>query len=253
MIIDEPGRADIPSLRRLWREAFGDTEAFLDSFWRTAFSPSRCRCVTLDGEAVAALYWFDCEHMGRRIAYLYAIATAKSRRGQGLCRRLMENTHRHLQDLGYEGAVLVPGDRGLFGLYGKMGYTICGHIRKISCDASESETGIRPIEPAEYEMLRRRFLPHGGVIQEKENTVFLQSMSKLYAGEGFLLAARREGDTLYGTELLGEENAAPAIVRALGCTKGIFRTVGTEIPFAMYLPFPDSRLDPPTYFGLAFD
>ena len=49
MTIDAPKKQDIPALKALWQEAFGDEEAFLDCFFSTAFSPKRCRCVTLSG------------------------------------------------------------------------------------------------------------------------------------------------------------------------------------------------------------
>ena len=80
MIIKSPEQKDIPQLRQLWRQAFGDTDAFLDIFFSTAFSPERCRCVLADG-AVAALYWFSCQSDGQPLAYLYAVATSQKFRG----------------------------------------------------------------------------------------------------------------------------------------------------------------------------
>ena len=252
MIIEAPNRSQLPLLRGLWKEAFGDTDAFLDAFEETAFDPNRCRCITVDGRLVAALYWFDCTCEGRRMAYLYAIATAKAARGQGLCHRLMADTHRHLRALDYEVAILVPGDEGLFAFYGKMGYRVCGYIRSLCCEASAESTEIWPIEGEEYATLRRRLLPRGGVAQEGENLAFLMRQAKLYRGKDFVLAARREGNALVGLELLGNTDAAPAIVRALGCAEGRFRTFGAETPFAMALPLRDGA-PLPSYFGLAFD
>ena len=69
MTIDMPKAEQISGLRQLWKEAFGDSDAFLDSFFAIAFSPERCRCVTEDGRPVAALYWFDCGYQGENLAY----------------------------------------------------------------------------------------------------------------------------------------------------------------------------------------
>ena len=55
MNIDVPRKGQIPALRALWREAFGDSDAFLDTFFATGFSPDRCRCIVEGGEAQAAL------------------------------------------------------------------------------------------------------------------------------------------------------------------------------------------------------
>lgn len=253
MIIDAPKREQLPALRSLWKEAFGDTDEFLDAFEQTAFRTDHCRCVTLNGETVAALYWFDCSFRERNIAYLYAIATAKTHRGQGICRALMEDTHRHLRENGYRGAILVPDSKQLFDLYEKIGYRICSHVQGFCCSASEYAAKIQQIDVIEYSKLRRTFLPDGGVIQEKENTEFLKTVAGLYAGDGFLLAARREGDTLFAMELLGDPTAAPAIVAAFGCSEGRFRTPGEDIPFAMYHLLGNGADALPSYFGLAFD
>ncbi|MBE6595471.1 MAG: GNAT family N-acetyltransferase [Ruminococcaceae bacterium] len=252
MIIDTPQKAHAPALRALWQEAFGDSDAFLDTFAKTAFSPARCRVLLLDDAPVAGLYWFDCLCRGQRIAYLYAIATAKAFRGRGLCRALMEDTHRHLTAAGYAGAVLVPGAPTLFQLYEKMGYTVCSCVAEIAPQAAVEPAGLREIDTDTYAALRRQFLPEGGVLQEAESLAFLQAQASLYAGEHFVLAARREGASLRGLELLGDPGAAPAILTALGCSKGHFRTSGNGRPFAMYHPL-DDAVPPPTYFGLAFD
>ena len=84
MIIDQPTAAQQRQLRALWQEAFGDSDEYLDIFFGTAFSPNRCRCVAIEGKVVAALYWLDCACRGRKLAYIYAVATAKTHRGQGI-------------------------------------------------------------------------------------------------------------------------------------------------------------------------
>lgn len=253
MNINEPLQAHIPLLRRLWREAFGDTEDFLNTFFATAFRTDHCRCVMVNDEVIAALYWFDCLHMNRPIAYLYAVATAEEYRGQGICHKLISDTHLHLKKLGYEGAILVPGNKKLFSFYESMGYQNCSHIQEFDCIGNAKTLPLYRIEKDAYARLRRKLLPHGGVIQENTNLDFLQTQAKFYAGPGFLLAARADGDTLYGIELLGNASFAPGIVQALGYIKGVFRTPGNGMPFAMFIPLGDSNSLPPSYFGLAFD
>ena len=253
MIIDTPQQSWIPKLRNLWQEAFGDTEEFLDDFYRTAFHTDRCRCALTDGKVAAVLYWFDCWHMGSRIAYVYAVATAKAFRGQGISHALMEDTHRHLDKLGYEGVILVPGSEELFRFYEGMEYRTCSTIREFSCAAGAKEIELRCIDKTEYAQLRRRMLPTSGVVQENENLDFLQAQALFYSGPGFLLAARKEAGKLVGVELLGDEENAPAIVSALGCVQGTFRVPGEGKPFAMYRPLHDNVSAPPCYFGLAFD
>lgn len=253
MTITVPHKTHIPALRSLWQEAFGDTEEFLNAFFITAFHVDRCRCITLDEKLAAALYWFDCRHMGKRIAYLYAVATAKAYRRQGICHKLMKDTHLHLTKLGYEGTILVPGNSALFELYESMGYHTCSYIREFCCLGEANQISLRRIDKDEYARLRWQLLPPGGVVQEYENLDFLQTQVAFYAGSDFLLASREEAGTFYGVELLGNQAHAPGILHALGYEKGIFRTPGKDIPFAMHCPLGESTLPPPAYFGLAFD
>lgn len=253
MIIDTPKREQETALRALWKEAFGDTDRFLELFWQTAFSKSRCRCVTEGEEITAALYWFDCLYHGQKIAYLYAVATAKAHQGRGLCRRLMEDSHAHLASLGYTGAILVPGSQGLFDLYARLGYSTCCEIRTIDATPSPKAIPLRSVSVEEYATLRRSLLPEGGVIQEGENLSFLSAQADLFAGEGFVLAARQERNRLWGLELLGDPSVIPQVLSALGCTEGRVRIPGQGHPFAMYHPLVLSSALPPTYFGLAFD
>ncbi len=253
MNINAPLPTHIPPLRSLWHHAFGDTEKFLNDFFQTAFHPDHCRYVYADGKIVAMLYWFDCLHRNKPIAYLYAIATDISYRGQGICHALMTDTHRHLSQLGYKGALLVPGNRKLFDFYENMGYQTSCYIREFSCENALKAVPLSQITKIEYAKLRRQLLPLDGVIQENENLDFLQTQTQFYAGANFLLAAHKEKDCLFGVELLGDTAAASGIVQALGCQKGTFRTPGEEIPFAMYYPLGNDTLKPPCYFGIAFD
>lgn len=253
MIIDTPLESQRPGLRRLWKEAFADTDKFLDAFEKTAFCADRCRCVTVGSEVVSVLYWFDCLFQGAPVAYLYAVATAKAYRGRGFCHELMENTHQHLRQLGYEGAILVPGSGELFLLYKGIGYQACSTIREISCTASDEKVSLRRVGETEYASRRRELLPAGGIIQENENLHFLQTQAQFYTGEDFILAARIENEKLCGIELLGETSKASEIVGSLSCKSGTFRVPGTGKRFAMYRKLSASTLPAPSYFGLAFD
>lgn len=250
MIIDCP--TNTAPLRQLWQQAFGDTEEFLDIFFSTAYSPDRCRCLWEDGRLAAALYWFDCHWEGKKLAYLYAVATDTAFRGRGLCRALIENTHAHLKKKGYHGAILVPNGVGLFGLYEKLGYRTCGFMSTFSQAASDESIPLQEISAAEYAALRRQYLPLGSVIQEGETLALLAAYSGFYKGDNLLLTAYPENGKLKVSELLGDPSAAPGILATLGYSEGTFRTPGKDTPFAMYYPLTDDSTAP-RYLGLALD
>ena len=252
MRIDCPSQHHIPALRRLWQEAFGDTDVFLDSFFRTAFSPDRCRCV-LDGDSVAAvLYWFDCRVKEQKLAYIYAVVTNPAFRNRGLCRSLMADTHALLTRRGYSGTVLVPQKESLRAMYAGMGYENIGGLQELRCAAGGAGFALRAIGPAEFAALRRNLLPDLSVVQEGENLLFLSEQAQFYTGQNFLLAAYGEKETLHGIELLGDCAAAPGILKTLGYSWGQFRMPGKERPFAMFHSLTDGA-EKPEYFGFAFD
>ena len=249
MIIKAPEKKDIPALRQLWKDAFGDTDAFLDKFFSFGFSADRCKVLFVDGVAAAVLYWFDCLWNGEKVAYLYAVATDKAYQNQGLCRELMTDTHRHLKNLGYKGAALVPGNQGLFSLYQKFGYRcFCPmETKKVSC--KNANLSLRTIDASTYSALRKDYLPENAILQEGVTLTFLSTFAKFYKGENCLFSAYQEDNTLHICEYFGkEENLA-----SIGIAKqALVHLPGGNIPSAMYLDFAgDSRL--PDYLGITLN
>lgn len=245
-----PTFEQIPLLRQLWQQAFGDTDAFLDGFFATAFAPDRCLCIGDGAQMLSAAYWLPVELEAGKGAYIYAVATAENHRGKGLAHALMAAIHQQLREQGYVAAVLVPAKPGLEQFYGAMGYRLFGGIHTFCALAKSPVVALQEIGGAEYAARRKAYLPAGAVVQEGDSMAFLESYARLYTGEDFVLAAYREENTLVGLELLGNAEKAPHILQALGATQGTFRIPG-DAPFTMWLPF--QKCQEPTYFGIAFD
>ena len=246
MEIVSPDASHIPGLRQLWKLSFGDADAFLDAFFESAFAPERCRCIVEDS-VTAALYWFDCSCNGRKMAYLYAVATHPDHRGKGLCRQLMADTHAFLRERDYGAALLVPQDTGLRHMYAAMGYRNATSVSEFSCEAGVP-VPLKEVDAEEYAVLRRKYLPENGVVQEGANLRFLHTYAKFYAGERFLAAVSET----HIVELLGDRDAASGLLAALNTASGTVRMPGNESPFAMFYPLKEN-VTMPSYFGIAFD
>ena len=246
-----PNDALIPGLRELWKKAFGDTDEFLDMFFSTAYAPDRCRCIADENTVQSVLYWFDCFLDGRKMAYIYAVATDPACRGRGLCKTLMEDAMEVLRERGYAAAVLLPQEEWLINMYAGMGFAPCTTVTEKLFAAGEA-TPVRRIDEREYGLLRRTLLPPRGVIQEGENLAFLAGMAEFYAGEDFLAAVMQNDGELWCPEFLGDAAAFPGLVKTLGFSEGRCRMPGDERPFVMIRPL--SKDAPiPRYFGLVFD
>lgn len=251
MIISSPKISDISRLKELFAQAFGDEGDFIDIFFDTAFSQSHARAVYIDEKIASMLYWFDCEYSGGKLAYIYAVATDKAYRGQGLCQMLMENTHKHLKELGYIGAILVPSEPSLFGFYQRLGYKDCSFIGESEAKSATQGCHFTKIDKQEYALLRKEYLPKNSVIQEGKNLEFLDKLATFIKGDDFILSYSIYDGKLHAYELLGKCDKAPNILCALGVESGSFRGVGNSRPFTMLYPFED--FEPPKYFAFAFD
>ena len=252
MIFKYPGNEEISQLLNLWKNVFGEYDGFWELFRDIAFLPDHCRCITENGQVIAGLYWFDCSCGKDKIAYVYAVVTDPAHRGRGLCRKLMADVHVLLKARGYDSVMLVPADEGLREMYRKLGYEDCTSVGKLSCAAGETAVEIHNVGTEEYAALRRELLPENAVLQEGLQLPFLAAQAQLFAGADFLLAAYLDGEKLQGMELLGNTNAAPGILRALGCEKGSFQIPGANEPFAMIHKLQNSAVVP-NYFGFSFD
>lgn len=251
MKIKHPSDTQIPALRQLWQRVFGDTEEFLDLFFSVGYDRQRCLCACHGEQVAAAMYWLDCTCDGRRVAYLYAVATEEAFRGRGLCRALTEQAHRVLKERGYAGAILVPAEPGLFAMYGKMGYRTCTSVEEWEASAASDPLVLTELSKEEYAVRRRKMLPAGGVVQEGETLELLAGMGRFYAGADVLLMAISTDAGLWVPELLGDRTKSGAVVAALGATHGKFRGPGEDTAFAMYCAF--DGMPAPNYLGFALD
>ena len=247
-----PTMEKIPALWALWQEAFGDEDEYLEIFFSKAFSPQRCMFLEDDlGKAAAALYWFDCELEGQKLAYIFGVAVANAHRNKGLCRALMGATLEHLCHEGYQSAVLVPAKPSLYAMYEKLGYQKFGGVCEKEYVASDVAEPIREIDDEEYQRLRAKYLPAGGVVQKGENIAFLSARTHLYAGEDFVFSFV-PGMGEFVVELLGNQEKAAGIVRALGREKLMIRSPGKDRDFAVFQSLNEGALVP-SYFGIPFD
>jgi len=212
MIIKHPEKENIPALTALWMQAFGDTEAFVKGFFSTGYSPDRSMVCFEEDAVVAALYWFDCTWEDKRIAYLYAIATDEKHRGKGICNALMKHTHKHLQEQGYAGALLMPAEESLENFYGKMGYRSM-NTTSFYEDPSKP-VSLEAITPEEYLSLRQQYLPKGGVQHTLPALRYLGTFAKFYRFPGGICC----GDPALPMEYLPGYPGDPAMYLSLDGT-----------------------------------
>ena len=110
--------------KRLWMEAFGDDEAFVDSFLIRYYSRRRVLTLTEEGRTVAMLHLLPFETELGRTTYIYGVATAESARRRGLASQLMRQAMTFIEERGDDAAflILTPGKEWLRGFYEGFGF-----------------------------------------------------------------------------------------------------------------------------------
>lgn len=247
---------EVPALRDLWKEAFGDGDAFLDAFFYTAFAPERSLIADVEGEIAAALFWFFCEYAGGRLGYLYGVCTRAAYRGRGFCRKLMAAAEKTLAAQGCAGVILVPGSEALASMYAAMGYVSCCPMAERRIYAGQTPLFVEPVSPETYGALRKNLLPMYGVRQEGVNLAFQARLGRLYQGMHCIFTIEQTGSKAMLKELLTDganpEALAAGALAALQIDSAILRWAEVNGKmFAMFKPQKPCRV--PDYFGLAFD
>ena len=256
MIIDKlkfrsASASDREVLSKLWQEAFSDGDEFFSLFFDNGFSPANSLCATIDGEVIAALYWFDFIYRGKPIAYIYGVAVFEKHRAIGVGTALMNEAKKVIKSRGYSGIILLPAKAHLYVYYERIGYKIATKVGKFAVKASESTAELEIITPDLYEKISEQYLGDDCVKAGDLARNFFGAQYILAKGNGFLLSGYKQGNKLIASEFLGDRSRAPDALSALGCAEGEFRGVGEDEGFAMYLALTD---DPaPDYFTMVFD
>ena len=200
---------DIPHLRQLWKDCFGDSDAFLDLFFSLAYAPERSLVLRDGNEILGAAYWFDCTMGSRKLAYLYAIAISPHHQNRGLGSGLMDAIHEALSKKDYDAALLVPGEESLRRFYSRFGYRTCSYRH-----TAVSMPALISVSANEYARLRRKLLPENGVIQEGANLAFLSALADFYRSENAIAVLSKEDGSCL--ELLGCPPTGDTAAYAMG-------------------------------------
>ena len=125
--------------KALYREIFPeDTEAFLDFYYKER--PKRILAMEEDGQIIAMLHLnpFLLSFFGKEItaSYIYAVATKKEKRRQGIMGELLGYAFQLLKEEGEVFCILIPVAESIYSPYGFR------TVAKLAQEESEPEEGI---------------------------------------------------------------------------------------------------------------
>jgi len=159
--------------RAVWREAFGDEDAYIDAFWDRFFRPGGGAAAVEDGNVLSAgllLEGFSLclpAQAKRPLGYLYALCTASAAAGRGYGRRVTAEIEALSRAAGNGHCCLAPAEPWLFAYYRDLGFFPFARERRavyapgdLPSPAGEPP---RPLDAADYNALREQLLtayPH---------------------------------------------------------------------------------------------
>ncbi|WP_089611652.1 GNAT family N-acetyltransferase [Dehalobacterium formicoaceticum] len=275
---------DIGEQKEIWRLCFGDSLSFIDYYYQHRYRKEETMLLWTEEKLAAMLTMIPVklqlpreESLTGRM--LYAIATHPAFQKRGLATRLMDYTHRYAEEMKDDFTVLVPAHQALFDFYRKQGYREGFYLREAVWNKDEGikeekqfPLRMTKITPDLYNKRRNKFLLDKIYISYEEREIFYQqSLSQSSGGNLYALdmpgvqgCAAIEGvgksEYLIKEILLPEKFLAEAlkkIAQILAAEKIIFRTPGTQRPFAMIRETGTFPLglgsERGAYLGLAFD
>ena len=236
---------DLPAVRRLWTEAFEETEEQSAPFLCTVFPLCTGWCSEEDGQLAAMAFSVPAQAVqGEKtwpVRYVYAVATAEAFRGRGAATGVMQALEQDAREQGAAALLLLPAEPGLFPFYDRMGFRVWSWASEVSVGALTGED-VRRLTPEEYLRIRESYAPEETYIRPMPEVVSL--CAALYAWDGGCCAVE---DGAFGPlccELLGSSRGLAAAAADYGIARLPVTRCGGGYPYAMAKPltvdFPES-------------
>lgn len=205
---------DLPQLRALWQEAFGDSESYMDLYFDHRFEPGETYVLRENGDVASMMtamrvsLWTDKEKINGR--YIYAVATRKSCRGKGYAKMLDRFMVSDLRKMGVRFTCLVPAENSLHEFYAAQGYAeiFPRYIGILSRSEQRRDADLQHCPFPLFASMRTHFLKQ---IAEKKAALYHPENELSYIYEelhacGGLAVTFMEGDILrYAAVTLPEE------------------------------------------------
>jgi predicted acetyltransferase len=118
---------EIPEIRSLWQEVFGDSEVFINRFV-AHFGIENCYVSKQNGEIAAMLFALPVAMGGigannhSPVRYIYACATRPKYRSRGIMEKLLETVYQEACSKNVAGIFLYAANQGLENYYRKLGF-----------------------------------------------------------------------------------------------------------------------------------
>lgn len=206
----------LPQLRALWQEAFGDSEDYMNLYFNRRFEPTETYILQEDGKVASmmtamhvSLWAADGHTLDGR--YIYAVATKKSCRRKGYAKMLDRFMAETLQKDGTDFTCLVPAEDSLHRFYTAQGYkeTFSRYTGIVNRAAYPNKIDIRHCPFTLFSAMRTHFLRQ---VTAKKTALFHPERElyyiyeELHACDGLAVVFTEEGTLRYAVLTLPQDD-----------------------------------------------
>lgn len=231
--IREYKSSDVPALKTLWKNIFGDTEGFLDAFFAALPKIGSGLVAEYKGLICGAAYTITEQYLSypdgvkRRLAYIYGVCVAESFQGRGIGAELVKAVYSLSRQRGADIVCTLPAEDSLYSWYEKLIDVNCALYRKVSAVNAMAGGRCLSISAGEYAVLREKLLAGKAHVCPNDDLMAFQGQMAreygggLYAVEDGIATAYKDGEVAVIRELLLPESgdlhaAAAALSYSMG-------------------------------------
>lgn len=257
-MIEFANKIDIPKIIKLWNEAFGDSKGDIEKFLSVFLEYVLIFRNQDDVAGMLTLLPVTKNNIPGR--YVYAVATLKKYRSQGISTRLLDFSKKYIKENNEEFLILVPANTSLFDFYGNRGFKTASYIERKEYkyeNFTKKPFDIQKISASEYIALKKLYIPSSDAVCWSEEMLF--EIAKLYDGAFYKIPninvaffGFSSNNEFFIKELCCADNDVKTVTDAI-FTKHhyskIYAVSKGRTPFAMSYP----ELNGDIYFSIALD
>lgn len=205
----------LPDLKAIWKECFGDEEAYIDFFFSNQMKVNH----TFENQLIYMesnhtfenqLVYMESNHPvsmltmipgmlvlsegSRKIYYIYGVATTREHRGKGYAASLLEYAY-FLAQKENAALVLVPASESLYAYYRKLGFETAFYQNKISfvfssdiANTNEFMWSMREVNADTYGVIRKQqFSRQGTVIWKEKELLYAYKENQFLGGKSYCI------------------------------------------------------------------
>ncbi len=158
-----------PLAKALWKEAFSDTDAFIDWYFANKVLDGHSLCMFEDGKLISIVHMipYTIRIQGKPVksAFISGVATSLSRRGEGLMRTMLLESLGLLRQRGIIITHLYPFSHAFYENFGWTAYT---HVNRQTVSEARRLRGTEIVETMDESVLsplyNRMMKPYDGYV-----------------------------------------------------------------------------------------